>query len=350
MLNNIFLFQGKNFHNLDQLDIYSYPEEIIKKNSNTDNIRKIIYGHDHGYLIQQNRTRNSTPNNHYNPNNNYNLNNNFKKNQYIIDTPVPQVIDDLNIYTTCINRKIIIGLIFEKDDNPYDYKDIFEELLNELLVTENTCSFEEEIEIENLLITIFIDIRRYGDEYVEKRPEIEFHYDESFTKAFLFGIDDVGKSSLVRKIKTGKFSDNYFIPTKKFNIDYVQKEDVLLSIWDMPGYRGFRQKWLIGLQDSNIVIYMIDVSNQLRFQESKNEFWKIINRYELKDVPVLILANKTDLLNSSGEADTNHRIKTELVDFFEFEKIKNRDYKLIFTSIKTNYNIDVVIDSIFNMI
>ena len=344
MLNNIFLFQGKNFHNLDNLDIYSYPDEII--NSNTDNIRKIIYGHDHGYLIQQNRTRNSSPNNHYNPNNN------LKKNQYIIDTPVPQVIDELNIYTTCINRKIIIGLIFEKDDNPYDYKNIFEELLNELLVTENTCSFEDEIEIENLLLTIFIDIRRYGDEYIEKRPEIEFHYDESFTKAFLFGIDDVGKSSLVRKIKTGEFSDNYFIPTKKFNIDYVQKEDVLLAIWDMPGQQTFRQKWLIGLQDSNIIIYLIDVANQIRFQESKNEFWKIINRYDLAGVPLLILANKTDLLNSSGEENNTHidRLKIELVEFFEFEKIKNREWKLIFTSIKTNYNIDAVIDSIFKMI
>lgn len=340
MLSNIFLFKGKNFQDLDQLNIYSYPNEIITIDD-TDQLSKIIYGHDHGDLIHRYRTRKSIS-----KSNNINY-------LYLIDTPVAQILDGFNIYTTCINGKIIIGLILDKEDNPYDYKEIFEELLNELLNIEKMCTFKDEIEIENFLITVFIDIRRYGDEYVERRPEVQFHYYESFTKVFLFGVDDVGKSSLVRRIKTGEFNDNYFIPTKTFNIEYYQKNNKdLLALWDMPGQRSFRNKWLLGLQDSNIIIFMIDVANQIRFEESKREFWKIINRYELFGIPLLILANKIDLLDHPVENNNEQigRLNKEIIEYFEFEKIDNREWNLLFTSVKTNFNINTVIDMIFDLI
>jgi len=343
LLYNIFLLKGKNFQDLDQLDIYSYPNDIITIDDK-DQINKVMYGHDHGDLIHKYRIRKSESK-YSNIKNNHN--------PYLIDTPVPQIINNHNIYTTCINGKIIIGLIFEKEDNPYDYKEIFEELLNELLNIEKNCKFKDEIEIENLLITIFIDIRRYGDEYVERHPEIQFHYQETFIKVFLFGIDDAGKSSLVRKIKTGKFNDNYFLPTKKFNIEYYQEDNrSLLAFWDMPGQRSFRNKWLLGLQDSNIIIFMIDIANQIRFEESKNEFWKIINRYDLFEIPILILVNKIDLLDiPDGNNEEHHnRLKKEIINYFEFEKLKNQEWHLFFTSVKTNFNINAITEMIFDLI
>jgi len=344
LLNNIFLFIGKNLQDLNQLNIYTYPQDIINID-NKDQISKIIYGHDQGDLVLNSKNPQSQRSPTNNTSNNANL--------YKIDTPIPQIIDGLNIYTSCINGKIIIGLVFDKEDNPYDYQDIFKELLNELLNIENSCSFEDEVEIENFLITIFIDIRRFGDEQVEQRPQIEYLYQDSFIKVFLFGIDDVGKSSLVRRIKTGKFNDNFFMPTKKFNIDYVQAEKKgFLAFWDMPGQRTFRKKWLIGLQDSNIIVYMIDVANQRRFEESKKEFWKIINRYDLVGVPLIILANKIDLIHSADELteEQSEKLKKEIITQFEFNKIENRDWAFLFTSVKTKFNMNSVIQEIFDLI
>ncbi|MCK4649260.1 hypothetical protein KAT51_07035, partial [bacterium] len=119
MLQKIFILKGKNFTDLDQLNIYNYPADVITIN-NTDLISKIIYGHDHGDIIQKYR------------NGKNGVNSKNKKGSYIIDSPVPQVIDDLNIFTSCINGKIIIGLIFDEDDNPFDFKEIFQDLLNEV--------------------------------------------------------------------------------------------------------------------------------------------------------------------------------------------------------------------------
>lgn len=322
---------------MEDLNIYCYPKEIINVN-NKLLVNNIIKGHDQGKINDRKESLSSCKN----------------LNHYKIDKPVALYINDYNIYTSCIDEDIIIGLIFEDDDNPYDYKEIFEELLYELLNNGNGYSFEEEIEIDNLLISMFIDLRRYGDEVVERTPEIEFYYQkEAFFKVFLFGIDEVGKTSFVRRLKTGEFNDNYFTPTRKFNIEYIQAEDKgLLAVWDMPGQELFRSKWLKGLQDSNIIVYMIDIANQRRFKESKKELWKILNNYELNGIPLLILGNKSDIIKYSDENYETQlqNLKEEVIDYFDFEKVENRNWKFIFTSVKTNHNIEKTVQTIFDLI
>lgn len=330
MLHNIFLFKGKKIRVLEDLNIYSYPNEIISIN-NKILVNKIIKEHDKEDVIQQ------TNSNH------------FK-----INEPIAQYINDLNIYTACISGKIIVGLIFDDEDNPYDYMEIFKELLNELLNNGNGYSFDDEIEVDNLLISMFIDIRRFGDEVVEKTPEIDYYFQkETFFKVFLFGIDEVGKSSLVRRLKTGEFNENYFTPTRKFNIEYLPvEEEGLLAVWDMPGQKTFRSKWLKGLQDSNIIIYMIDIANQRRFEESKNEFWNVLKNDELNGIPLLILGNKIDLIKYSREEYETQlqNLKKELSEYYKFRNIKNRKWNFLFTSVKTSFNIDNVIPAVFDLI
>ncbi len=330
MLHNIFLFKGNKIQDLEDLNIYSYPHDII---SIKDKIlvNNIIKEHNKEGCIQQSNS-----------------------NHYIINEPIAQFLNELNIYSCCINGKIIIGLIFDNEDNPYDYKEIFKELLSELLNIGNDYSFDDEMEVDNLLISMFIDIRRFGDEVIEKPYEFDYYFQrEEFFKVFLFGIDEVGKSSLVRKLKTGEFNENFFTPTRKFNIEYIPvKEEGLLAVWDMPGQKSFRPKWLIGLQDSNIIIYMIDIANQRRFEESKSEFWKVINNDELNGIPLLILGNKIDLMKHSKENyDTQvQNLEKELFNFYNLKNIKNRKWKFLFTSIKTSFNIDNIIPEIFNLI
>ena len=343
MLSKIFLLKRKNTLDLNTLDIYSYPEDIDKKD-NKEIVLKIIQGHDHGSLednccekIISKSKANSTQN---------------TSNPFVIGNPVSQLIGNQNLYTICINIEMLIGLVFEKEDNPYDYREIFVDMSNELLNIERCCSFKDDTEIENFLITLFIDIKRFGDETLEKAPEVSFHPSGLFTKVFLFGIDEVGKSSFTRRIKTGKYNENFFTPSKRFNIEYIQREDGLLSVWDSPGQSTFREKWLSGLQDSNIIIYIIDVANQLRFDESKTEFWKIYNENDLKDIPLLILGNKIDLINhnNSNNDEQIKRTEKEIIDFFEFDSLQHNNWTFVFTSVKTSYNIEKVLNTIFTLV
>ncbi|MHA2036076.1 MAG: ADP-ribosylation factor-like protein [Promethearchaeota archaeon] len=342
MLHNIFLFKGKKLQDLEDLNIYCYPKEII----NIDNkilVNNIIKGHDQGNSFEDQASLSNTSTI---------LCKNSKN--YTIDKPVAQYINELNIYTCCIDENIIVGLIFDNEDNPYDYKGIFEELMTELLNKDSGYFIEDETEIDNFLISIFIDIRRYGAEVIEKPSEFEYHFQrESFFKVFLFGIDEVGKSSFVRRLKTGEFNDNYFTPTRKFDIQYIQaEEEGLLAFWDMPGQQLFRSKWLVGLQDSNVIVYMLDIANQRRFEESKKELWKILNNTELNGIPLLILGNKVDLITQpkSNSDSQFQNLKQELISYFNFEEIQNRNWKFIFTSVKTNFNIEATVQTIFDLL
>jgi len=343
VLSKIFLLKRKNSLDLNNLDIYSYPEDIDNR-EDKEIVLKIIQGHDHGALkdkcyekIKEKSSASSTQD---------------TSTPFVIGNPVSQLIGNQNLYTICINAEMLVGLVFEKEDNPYDYREIFVDMSNELLNIERCCSFKDDIEIENFLITLFIDVKRFGDETLEKAPGVSFHPSGLFTKVFLFGIDEVGKSSLTRRIKTGEFNDNFFTPSKRFNIEYIQRQDFLLSIWDSPGQTLFREKWLLGLQDSNIIIYMIDVANQLRFNESKTEFWKIYNENVLKDIPLLILGNKIDLINhnDSNIDEQLKRTEKEIIDFFEFDSLQHNNWKFVFTSVKTSYNIEKVLNTIFTLV
>ncbi|MHA1473450.1 MAG: hypothetical protein ACTSQW_10195 [Promethearchaeota archaeon] len=179
MLSKIFLLKRKNSFDLNNLDIYSYPEDIDKKN-NKNIVLQIIEGHDHGSL-EDSCCENLTPESKVNSTLD-------ASNPFVIGNPISQVIENQNLYTICINSEMLIGLVFEKEDNPYDYREIFVDMSNELLNIEKCCSFKDDIEIENFLITLFIDIKRYGDETLEKAYEVSTHPTGLFTKVFLFGI------------------------------------------------------------------------------------------------------------------------------------------------------------------
>ena len=87
---------------------------------------------------------------------------------------------------------------------------------------------------------------------------------------------------------------------------------------------------------------MIDIANQRRFEESKKEFWKILKNIELDDIPLLVLGNKSDLVQhpADGSEPQLQNLREEVFDYFEFDNIKNKNWKFIFTSVKTNHNIE----------
>ncbi len=153
-------------------------------------------------------------------------------------------------------------------------------------------------------------------------------------------------------MKTNRYAENNFSPTKKLNIKDIQEKEKLFRLWDMLGQKVFRSKWLKGIQDSNIIIFMMDLANQRRFDESKKEFWNVINHPELKEIPLLIIGNKIDLFNYSKENDGEqlNTLKSEISDNFSFDKIRNREWVFLFTSVKTNFNIDNVLSTITHLL
>ena len=258
---------------------------------------------------------------------------------------------NMSLLVVPLPQNHILGLVFDEEENPLDYRN---ELLRLLLdyILEKYFRKAKSNNKTTLLLTLFVDLRKYSDESLLFQPtvnEIQFYRGEPFVKVFVYGLDYAGKSSLMRLLSTGKFDEDFFIPTKKFRITNISLDSgVKLSCWDMPGQRIFREDWLRGAQASNLLVFVLDVSDTARFDEAKQALWTMLNLFELKNLPLIFLLNKTDLLNISLEQTDMEQYK----ELFGLEDIDEQDrvVKLIATSLPKRAGIDRLNQEIREMV
>ena len=152
-------------------------------------------------------------------------------------------------------------------------------------------------------------------------------------KVVVVGDPAVGKTSIIRKYSLNQFEDNYKMTVgADFNVKLVKFDDlgeVTITIWDFGGQEKFdeiRKYYYYGTQAAIIVF---DITNPQSFQNIKK--WKEDLFKETKEVPFLILANKTDLKD-------NAKVSKEMIDSLSNEY----QVKVFETSAKTGNNIENV--------
>ncbi len=256
-------------------------------------------------------------------------------------------VDGINLLVIPLPYQYILGLVFDLETNPYDYRNELIRLFQEYLMKSYLDTFDNGNKKSNLLLTLFIDLRKYDDESLVFQKEINKVMIDSnnnpLVKVFVYGIDFAGKSSLMRLLSTGKFDFDYFPPTKKFRITNVKLDKSKLVCWDMPGQKIFRSDWLRGAQASNLLLFVLDCADPGRFPEAKEELWNMLNLYELKSIPLLFLVNKTDL----ADCDKNPK---PIIEKFKLNELHDRDYQIIFSSLPKRIGISELIEWMENQV
>lgn len=250
-------------------------------------------------------------------------------------------IKNMNLLILSLPYRHILGLVFDLDSNPYDYRNELLRLIQEYVLPKFRANLKAE-QKTNILLTLFIDLRRFADESLIFQPEqnrIMMIDNKPIIKVFVFGIDNAGKTSLMRLLSTGKFDQNYFPATKKFRITNVKLESgTKLVMWDMPGQRIFRPDWLRGAQASNLLLFMLDSADTVRFAEAKLELSNMLKLYDLQNLPLAFLVNKVDLL------EEYNIIQQEIIDYFDLDSLDGRSYILIPTSLPDRKGIDTLLN------
>jgi ADP-ribosylation factor related protein 1 len=118
----------------------------------------------------------------------------------------------------------------------------------------------------------------------------------------ILGIDKAGKTTLLEKIKTiytefEGLPPDKILPTVGLNIGRAEAFNSKLVFWDLGGQTGLRTIWDKYYAEAHAVIFVVDTTEQDRFEDAKSAFNKAINSKDLKGAPVLVLANKMDLNN-----------------------------------------------------
>ncbi|XP_019358642.1 PREDICTED: ADP-ribosylation factor-like protein 14 [Gavialis gangeticus] len=110
----------------------------------------------------------------------------------------------------------------------------------------------------------------------------------------MLGLDSSGKSTLLYKLK---LNDAFLtIPTIGFNVEMLETgKDFALTVWDIGGQQKMRTLWCDYLENADGLVYVVDSTDKQRLEESKREFELILKNECIKNVPVVLLANKQDL-------------------------------------------------------
>ncbi|XP_005393181.1 PREDICTED: ADP-ribosylation factor-like protein 14 [Chinchilla lanigera] len=126
----------------------------------------------------------------------------------------------------------------------------------------------------------------------------------------LLGLDSAGKSTLLYRLKLAK--DVTTIPTIGFNVEMIQLDSSFsLTVWDVGGQDKMRAAWSYYCENTDGLVYVVDSTDQQRLDVSRREFKHILKNEHIKNVPIVILANKQDVPGALTAEDITRMFKVK---------------------------------------
>ncbi|XP_064314186.1 ADP-ribosylation factor-like protein 3 [Phalacrocorax carbo] len=124
---------------------------------------------------------------------------------------------------------------------------------------------------------------------------------EQELRIILLGLDNAGKTTLLKRLASEEVST--ITPTQGFNVKSVHSHGFKLNVWDIGGQRSIRSYWRKYLGSTDLLIYVIDSADQKRFEETGQELAELTEEESLTGVPLLVFANKQDLVTAAPAAE-----------------------------------------------
>ncbi|EAW78629.1 ADP ribosylation factor like GTPase 14 [Homo sapiens] len=129
-------------------------------------------------------------------------------------------------------------------------------------------------------------------------------------QVLLLGLDSAGKSTLLYKLKLAK--DITTIPTIGFNVEMIELErNLSLTVWDVGGQEKMRTVWGCYCENTDGLVYVVDSTDKQRLEESQRQFEHILKNEHIKNVPVVLLANKQDMPGALTAEDITRMFKVK---------------------------------------
>ncbi|NVM16330.1 MAG: GTP-binding protein [Candidatus Lokiarchaeota archaeon] len=153
-------------------------------------------------------------------------------------------------------------------------------------------------------------------------------------KITVIGDGGVGKTSLIKKYTQGTFEEDYISTIGaqfSFYDEKINGDECKLYFWDIAGQKEFEFLRSDFYEESKAAIIVYSLEDKDLGKESLNhiEYWYNDLKQGCGDIPVIIFANKVDLINED-------KLDDEFIQNF----IKEKDIIGVYrTSAKTNQGV-----------
>jgi len=148
---------------------------------------------------------------------------------------------------------------------------------------------------------------------------------EKEARLLVLGLDNSGKTSILKKLSDEDIT--HIMPTQGFNIKSLLHDGFKLNVWDIGGQKSIRPYWRNYFDQTDALIYVIDSADRRRMAETGVELQQLLDEEKLGHVPLLIIANKQDLLNALTPA--------EITESLGLQAIRDRVWQILPASAKT---------------
>merc|ERR1711871_1379453 len=115
-------------------------------------------------------------------------------------------------------------------------------------------------------------------------------------RILMLGLDNAGKTTVLKKLSEEDIS--HITPTQGFNIKSLMHEGFKLNVWDIGGQKSIRTYWRNYFDQTDALVYVIDSADRRRMEEMGVVLGQLLEEEKLAAIPVLIFANKQDLMNA----------------------------------------------------
>ena len=135
---------------------------------------------------------------------------------------------------------------------------------------------------------------------------------EKEAKILVVGLDNSGKTTILKAL-SDEDTEN-IAPTQGFHIKALAKDGFKLNVWDIGGQKAIRAYWSNYYEGTDGLVFVVDSSDEQRLGECLEELTTLLQEDDLKDVPLLVFANKQDLDLALEAQEVMEHTKLEDID------------------------------------
>ena len=117
-------------------------------------------------------------------------------------------------------------------------------------------------------------------------------------RILVLGLDNAGKTTILKRLSDEDIT--HIMPTQGFNIKSLMHSEFKLNVWDIGGQKSIRPYWRNYFDQTDALVYVIDSADSRRLEETSVELSQLLDEERLVGVPLLVYANKQDLISALG--------------------------------------------------